>query len=301
MKYQFAIMASMPLLLGVAAFQSPTDTLTHASATPAFEDTPRNVSFAHVEAVFRKHHCINCHTVSPRASAGLHLVTPARIMKGGKDGAVVVPGKPDESLLFKRVTATDRTKMPPGSTRLTQEEVETIRQWIADGAEPGKFGDDLENYYVALLKGDWKKAAEVSDAIGKMSFDDVSMDERSAALSLTPFAQLGNEAGWYKAAEIVVREKKTDDGTLNRIAWTIADPNGMWKRKDADLAIKAALQAVEGTRRSSGAILDTLAWSYHLKGDDAMAVKTEKEAMTCSDAKGDVLKAMEDALKTFGG
>ncbi|MEX2176137.1 MAG: DUF1553 domain-containing protein [Pirellulaceae bacterium] len=59
-----------------------------------------------------------------------------------RDAAVeygaIVPGKPDESALVERVHATDAEMvMPPPETKkqLTAAQKETLRQWVADGAE----------------------------------------------------------------------------------------------------------------------------------------------------------------------
>ena len=68
---------------------------------------------------------------SPNAAES-HLRALAR--KGGDSGAVIEPGKPDESLLLDRVTATDDAeRMPPEGEPLTAEQVELLRRWIAEG------------------------------------------------------------------------------------------------------------------------------------------------------------------------
>lgn len=54
------------------------------------------------------------------------------------DAGAIVPGKPDESELIKRIFATDVDDlMPPADShrRLTKAEKETLRQWIEEGAE----------------------------------------------------------------------------------------------------------------------------------------------------------------------
>jgi hypothetical protein len=58
-------------------------------------------------------------------------------MRGGKDGAVIVPGKPEASLLLARVTLQpgDPHFMPAeGRTPLTSDEISWIRAWIRAGA-----------------------------------------------------------------------------------------------------------------------------------------------------------------------
>src|SRR5690606_4090804 len=58
------------------------------------------------------------------------------ILKSG--GAAVVPGHPERSKLFERITAHDRDKlMPPADSgkSLTEAEIATLKQWIEQGAE----------------------------------------------------------------------------------------------------------------------------------------------------------------------
>ena len=83
--------------------------------------------------------CVVCHG-SGKASGGLDLRTMASRLKGGKSGPALVPGKPEESLLYKRIV---EGQMPPekASKALAVElpsptETEKIRAWIAAGA-PG--------------------------------------------------------------------------------------------------------------------------------------------------------------------
>jgi hypothetical protein len=65
---------------------------------------------------------------------GLRLDSRAAILKGGNNGPALTPGKPDDSLLLKVVDQThDRLKMPP-SGKLSAEDIEIIREWIASGA-----------------------------------------------------------------------------------------------------------------------------------------------------------------------
>ena len=65
---------------------------------------------------------------------GLALTSAEGLLKGGKRGAVVVPGKPDESLLFKLVSG-GPPRMPLTGEPLSKPEIETIRQWIEQGAK----------------------------------------------------------------------------------------------------------------------------------------------------------------------
>ena len=54
------------------------------------------------------------------------------------DATAIVPGKPDESELLRRVLSTDAEEMmppPKSNKKLTAAQKETLRQWLAEGAE----------------------------------------------------------------------------------------------------------------------------------------------------------------------
>ncbi len=79
--------------------------------------------------------CFSCH--GPDANeGGLRLNDPKSVMSeldSGERG--VVPGKPDESELLRRIAAEDEAeRMPPEGKPLTPEEVALIRRWISQGA-----------------------------------------------------------------------------------------------------------------------------------------------------------------------
>ena len=57
--------------------------------------------------------CYSCHTRS--ASGGLRLDSREAVLKGGKDGAVVVPGHPESSLLISALNYKTAIQMPPAA------------------------------------------------------------------------------------------------------------------------------------------------------------------------------------------
>lgn len=77
--------------------------------------------------------CLACHGAARMSD--LDLRERASILKGGKRGASVVPGKADESLLYKAVKRDGEIQMPPGKSTLTAAEVDTLRDWINAGAK----------------------------------------------------------------------------------------------------------------------------------------------------------------------
>jgi hypothetical protein len=76
--------------------------------------------------------CITCHG----GSGGLDLQSWAGLNAGGASGATVVAGDPDNSLLIKRLEGTIGPQMPLGGLPpLSAPEIETIKQWIQEGAQ----------------------------------------------------------------------------------------------------------------------------------------------------------------------
>src|SRR5258705_12737920 len=75
--------------------------------------------------------CAVCH--GQAQTSGLDIRQRETMLKGGKRGPSFIPGKADESLLYKAVARIGDLQMPPGKP-LPAEEVEVIRVWINSGA-----------------------------------------------------------------------------------------------------------------------------------------------------------------------
>ena len=79
-------------------------------------------------------HCTTCHGPL-RQKGGLRLDAAVLIRKGGESGTALVPGQPNDSLLFDAVTnAENTTAMPKEGGRLKDEEIALLRAWITQGA-----------------------------------------------------------------------------------------------------------------------------------------------------------------------
>ncbi len=80
-----------------------------------------------------KERCVACHG-SMKQKGGLRLDAGALIMKGGKHTAAVA-GDGERSLLIQRILSTDVDKrMPQDGKPLTPGQIESLRQWIDEGA-----------------------------------------------------------------------------------------------------------------------------------------------------------------------
>ena len=77
--------------------------------------------------------CIQCHDAAD-AKGALSLEAREGALKGGDTGPAIVPGKPEESLLWQQITG-ETPDMPKGAKPLSMAERETLREWIANGAK----------------------------------------------------------------------------------------------------------------------------------------------------------------------
>ena len=105
--------------------------------------------------------CVVCHG-KRKQDGGLDLRSQASRMKGGNSGPVIVPGRPEESLLMKRVTS---GQMPPPKLLVeyfvrppSEAEVELLRKWIAGGAVAAPkqpVADDVDRLVTAKDREFW--------------------------------------------------------------------------------------------------------------------------------------------------
>ena len=77
--------------------------------------------------------CIGCHS-APTPAGGIALGSYAELMKGGKSGAAIVPGKSDASRLIQMIAGLAKPQMPP-TTLLKAGDVDILRRWVDAGAK----------------------------------------------------------------------------------------------------------------------------------------------------------------------
>lgn len=96
--------------------------------------------FSRAQAILRKY-CVGCHSLQ-EPEHDLVLETYEGILAGGKSGAVVLPGEPNNSRLLLMVEGTLQPTMPPeGNEAPTPDEIALLRSWIEAGA-PGPTGEE---------------------------------------------------------------------------------------------------------------------------------------------------------------
>ncbi len=87
--------------------------------------------------------CYDCHR-GGKAKGNLRVDARADLIKGGDSGdAAIVPGKPGDSELIKRIFTADKDiVMPPKGDPLTKDQVALLSKWIEEGAHWPEFKID---------------------------------------------------------------------------------------------------------------------------------------------------------------
>jgi len=111
------------------------------SSSAGLHETPEKIAMfeSHIRPLLQDR-CLECHDQDTQ-EGGLRLDLRAGWELGGHTGPAIVPGKADESLLYRTVVYLDKDlKMPPDKP-LAAEEVRLLRQWIDQGAIDPRLGE----------------------------------------------------------------------------------------------------------------------------------------------------------------
>jgi mono/diheme cytochrome c family protein len=136
----------------------------------------------HIHPIFDAN-CVVCHGAQ-KVKGNLRLDTYDRAMRGGEDGAVIIPGNPERSILWQRITLPpDHKKFMPseGKPPLKPEQIAWIRAWILQGASPEL--KSLPGIYVR----EEETLPQVPDYSEKMT--EIAQTARSAGVTLVPVSR----------------------------------------------------------------------------------------------------------------
>ena len=103
-------------------------------------DQPKfqKVNYADDVSPIIQKHCAECHVAGQQGAkaSGLLMNSYESLMKGTAFGPVIKPGSAMASSLYILVSGKDKLTitMPHGKEPLSDEEIETIRVWIENGA-----------------------------------------------------------------------------------------------------------------------------------------------------------------------
>ncbi len=146
--------------------------------------------------------CYQCHG-EKKQKADLRLDSLSAIQKGSRHGDIVVPGKPEESLLIKVVRREDPDLQMPPKKALKSHEVEALEKWVAmgmpwpetakgtrSGSKGHVFSDEDRNWW-AFQPVKEVKPPRISDQAAKVlnPVDQFVVDKlKEAKLSQAPMA-----------------------------------------------------------------------------------------------------------------
>jgi hypothetical protein len=82
-------------------------------------------------------YCLPCHLADSENPSGLSLDDYASLMEGGEHGDIIIPGKPEESVLYLKLQEKPPfgKRMPRNRKELRPEEIRKIRLWIEQGGK----------------------------------------------------------------------------------------------------------------------------------------------------------------------
>ena len=97
--------------------------------------------------------CYECHSAKSKSlKAGLLLDRKTGWERGGKNGTVIVPGKPDESILMHALRYNNHDLQMPPSGKLSESVLADFEKWIAMGAQDPRNSSLEEVFAVGGLK-----------------------------------------------------------------------------------------------------------------------------------------------------
>ncbi len=125
--------------------------LVGAGGSVAQAQTGAEVTFTdHIRPIFERS-CWNCHGEASQLSE-LDLRTREAAVEGGVRGPALVPGRADDSRLYRMLAGLDDPPMPMAGDPLSDAELLAIRTWIDDGAHWDEGGATSADAALAALE-----------------------------------------------------------------------------------------------------------------------------------------------------
>ena len=213
-----------------------------AAAAPAAQ-LPARIEFQRdVQPIFREH-CISCHGPDEQMS-GLRLDRRADALRGGSQSDIG-PGSAQGSRLYHRLIGTTFGPQMPPAGPLDAAQVETIKQWIDEGAEwpddaagetPAAPPDPDAIRLMTLIRADERRA------IDRLLLDNVRVARSRGTRGSTPLMA----AALYGDAALVKRllaagadPDARNDAGATALMWAVPDLDNMQLLLDAGADVNA--------------------------------------------------------------
>jgi uncharacterized membrane protein/mono/diheme cytochrome c family protein len=210
--------------------------------------------------------CYGCH--GPNKQKGkLRLDQQEFILKGGKDGKVIKPGKADESEMIERMLLpmTDEDHMPPKEKKqLTPNEISLLHWWINTGADFNKKVKDFQQtdrVKPVLLSlqsgssGDENKSTDIPGTPVTKADGDAVNRLKKAGVMVMPVAQNSNylSVSFYTAGPGADSLVKLLEPLRKQLVWLKLDNAVI---TDATMEEVAKLSALTRLQLSNTSITD---------------------------------------------
>ncbi len=184
------------------------------------------MSFSRDLAKVLNQRCANCHGNDRPVRARLNLTTFQGLLRGGDNGPSILPGKPDESLLLRKLKGTaDGARMPQRGAPLTGAVIAQFETWIREGAHFD--GPDPKQHVreiAAITNARLATHQKLRDDRSKLALDHwrlVMPDTTPARIETEHFLLLGNIDARELNEYAVAAER-----LVPRIAKTLRAPSG---------------------------------------------------------------------------
>ncbi|WP_254509791.1 c-type cytochrome domain-containing protein [Anatilimnocola floriformis] len=195
-KFDGADMASNITMLTTAG--TPAPAATPAKAPVVAQATGKEtVSFSKELAPILAETCMGCHgTQQPRENFSVSNFE--RLLKGGDAGQNILPGKPAESLLIKKLkgTAADGQRMPLNQPALDNAVIAKFEKWIEEGAKfDGPDSKQSMDRLAAVTKAINSTHEELSNERAKLAMQHFALtlpNDSAERRETTNYLMLGN-------------------------------------------------------------------------------------------------------------
>ncbi len=200
---------------------------------PVIENIQKAVVFKDIIQPILNEKCVVCHGTT-KQKGQLRFDEMASILRGGKNGAPLVAGQAEQSLMIKRLLLDihEEEHMPPkGKPQPTNDEIELLKWWITGGTSSDKTvetmpqTDNIKAILASYSKGGGAAKPVSNDYLPKIIVD--KADEKvleslkKEGIMALPIAPNNN----FLAVNFISKSNATDDDVkklqpvLKHIAW----------------------------------------------------------------------------------
>ena len=186
----------------------------------------------------------------------MRLDAPDFILKGGKDGKIIVAGRADESNLIQRILLPKENEdhMPPKEkSQLSRQDIELLHWWVSNGADFNKRVKEFtqtEKIKPALMAlqtgGVQKDVSVVADIPGQpveKADDKVIQQIKQRGIAIVPVAQNSNylSASFVAVDSVIEKDLQLLEPIKNQLIWLKL---GHSKITDGNLAVVSRLTSL---------------------------------------------------------